>query len=278
MRAALGWLGAALLAAACATAPITGRQQLLLVDEAQVAQMGNRAYQQTLAESDVVTGTPEAEMVQAIGERIAAVAPEAEGQQWRFALIRGEQANAFALPGGGVAVYTGLLRYAETPDQLAAVMAHEVAHNIARHGAERMSQQLLAQLGAQGLQIAVGAQSPAAQQAMMAAYGAGAQVGFLLPYSRVQESEADRIGLILMAQAGYDPRAAVQFWRNMAAAGGEAPQPPEFLSTHPADERRIAQLEELMPEALSYYEPRGGPRPTGRGGWEFGPVREQPVR
>jgi predicted Zn-dependent protease len=261
---------ALVLVAACARAPITGRQQLILVPETQVEQMGDRAYQDVLGRSEVVTGTPEAQLVQETGQRIAAAAPS-EGYKWKFSLIKDDQANAFALPGGNVVVYSGLLKYAQTPDELAAVIAHEVAHDVARHGAERMSQQLLAQLGGAGLQAAVGAQSPVAMDALMAAYGAGAQIGFLLPFSRTQETEADRIGLILMAKAGYNPRAAVQFWRKMAAAGGR--QPPTFLSTHPADEQRIAKLEEFMPEALSYYRPRQQPQPSGQGGWVFGPAR-----
>jgi predicted Zn-dependent protease len=279
-RGLVWWLLALAVAAACATAPVTGRQQLILVPEGQVNDMGARAYQDVLAKSSVVTGTPEAQLVQEVGRGIAAVAPK-EGYEWKFSLIRNDQANAFSLPGGAVVVYTGILKYARAPAELAAVIGHEMAHDLANHGAERMSQQLLAQLGATGLQAAVGAQSPAAMQALMAAYGAGTQIGILLPFSRTQESEADRIGLILMARAGYDPRAALRFWQSMTAAAGPR-QVPEFLSTHPADEQRLAGLREAMPEALAEWQ-RGQPQaqappqpqaqPSGQGGWVFGAPR-----
>jgi len=293
MRRGVGLLLAALLAlvlaaAACATAPVTGRPQLILVSEGEADRMGAQAYQDVVSKSQVVTGTPEAQLVRQVGQRLARVSPQVP-YQWQFSLVRDNQANAFALPGGHVVVYTGILRYAQTPDELATVMAHEMAHNIARHGAERMSQQLVTQLGAAGLQAAVGAQSPAAMDALMTAYGAGTQVGILLPFSRTQESEADHIGLVLMAKAGYDPRQAVGFWQKMMAAGGAGRQPPTFLSTHPADQQRIADLEREMPEALADYRQATGQQPpqpqaapqaapsTGRGqGFIFGPYREGP--
>jgi predicted Zn-dependent protease len=267
------------LCAACATVPVTGRQQLMLVPQGQVNQMGDQAYEETLSKSKVVTGTPEANLVHDIGQRIAAVAPNTS-EPWTFALIQDDTPNAFSLPGNHVVIQTGILKFAKTPAQLATVIAHEMGHDIANHGGERMSQQLLAQLGAAGLQAAVGSQSPAAMQALMTAYGAGAQVGFLLPFDRTQESEADRLGLTLMAKAGFDPQEAVQFWQSMMAAEGKQQQPPTFLSTHPADQQRIADLQKEMPQAMAAYKQAtrqqvGQPSQQsapGRSGFVFGPA------
>jgi predicted Zn-dependent protease len=188
--------------------------------------------------------------VERIGVRLARAA-ERSDYRWEFSVIDEKQVNAFALPGGKVAVYTGIFPVAEDSDGLAVVMGHEIAHVIARHGAERMSQGLAAELGANVLGAAVGG-GPSANL-VLAAYGLGAQLGVLLPYGRTQESEADHIGLILMAQAGYDPRAAIGFWQRMAGAsrGGS---PPEFLSTHPSHETREQQIREWLPEALQYFD------------------------
>jgi predicted Zn-dependent protease len=162
-------------------------------------------------------------------------------------------ANAFALPGGKVAVYTGIFPVSKTEGGLAAVMAHEVAHVLARHGGERLSQGLLAQMGGVAVQVGMAGSDPGVVQGVMAAYGLGANVGVLLPYSRLQESEADRIGLILMAQAGYDPREAVHLWERMAQQ--DRNRPPEFFSTHPSAGTRIQDLQRSMPNALTYYRP-----------------------
>lgn len=163
-------------------------------------------------------------------------------------------ANAWCMPGGKVAVYTGLLTYPEDENGLAVVMGHEIAHALAKHGNERMSQSLLQQMGGVALSVALSTQPAATSQIFMQAYGVGTQVGFLLPYSRVQESEADHIGLDLMAMAGYDPRGAVAFWQRMEKAGGS--RPPEFLSTRPAPQTRIGQIESSIPEAMKYYRER----------------------
>jgi predicted Zn-dependent protease len=242
---------------ACATAPITGRSQLQLVSENQEIALGLQAYQEIVSQAKLSQDPQIIEMVNRIGWGIAAVA-ERPDYEWEFKVIDDDKmANAFALPGGKVAVYTGLLPYTKTEAGLAFVLAHEVAHAIARHGGERMSQQLLVQLGQEGLNLAVGSQSQVAVQAINQAYGVAATVGVLFPFSRAQESEADHIGLILMAKAGYDPREAPNFFESMQAArkGGG---PPAFLSTHPADEQRIARLRELIPKAMPYYQSARG--------------------
>ena len=201
-------------------------------------------------------------MVRRVGGRIAqateeffresGMADEIKNYQWEFNLIEDDKTvNAWCMPGGKVAVYTGILPVTQDETGLAVVMGHEIAHAIAKHGNERMSQGLLVQLGGMGLSAALGSNPSATSQIFMAAYGAGAQLGILLPYSRVHESEADRIGLILMAKAGYDPRQAIPFWERMNARAGA--RAPEFLSTHPAPESRIENLRNYMSEALPYY-------------------------
>jgi predicted Zn-dependent protease len=240
---------AAVLLAACQQAPMTGRRQLILLPESQDTQMGLEAYQQILDESKVAKNPDLDRSVQEVGRRIAKVSPHPDWD-WQFTLIDDPEPNAFALPGGKVGVNTGLFQVAKNDAQLAAVLGHEVAHAIARHGAERMSQGLLAQ----GAAAAVGIGTGNAAYAEMAAQAA--TLGIILPYSRTQEAEADHIGTIYMAEAGYDPREAIALWKNFESFGGE--RPPEFLSTHPAPGSRIAELEELMPEALEVYEAHGG--------------------
>jgi predicted Zn-dependent protease len=207
--------------------------------------MGLQAYQQIKQEEPVSRNADLNERVQRVGRRIAKVSGQPEWD-WQFTLFENPEPNAFALPGGKVGVYTGLFKVAKNDAQLAAVMGHEVGHAIARHGAERMSQGILAQLGG----VAVGAAT--GNQAYVDLYSQAATLGVILPYSRTQESEADEIGLVLMAEAGYDPREAVKLWQNFEALAGQ--RPPEFLSTHPSEGTRIERLEELMPEALERYE------------------------
>jgi predicted Zn-dependent protease len=241
-----------LLLAGCATAPVTGRSQLLLVPEQQEIALGLEAYQQILAEEKLSQDPQINSMVKRVGSRIAAVSNQPD-YNWEFTVIEADEtANAFALPGGKVAVYTGLLPYTKTEDGLAFVIAHEVGHAIARHGGERMSQQLLLQLGQQGLNAAVAGRSSTAIQALNLGYGVASQVGVVLPFSRRQEYEADKIGLVLMAQAGYDPRKAVDFFQRMMSASDKA-SPPEFLSTHPTDQARIEAIKGMLPEAMQYY-------------------------
>ncbi|HQI02890.1 MAG TPA: M48 family metallopeptidase [Deltaproteobacteria bacterium] len=238
----------------CATVPGTGRTQLMLVSEQEEIALGDQAYQQVLSQDKVkISQDPQVNaMVNRIGSRIAAVAGKPE-YQWQFTVIQDDKtANAFALPGGKVAVYTGILPYTKDESGLAFVMAHEIAHAIARHGGERMSQQLLVQLGQQGLQVAIANRSPQAVQAINTGYGLASTVGVILPFSRKQEYEADELGIVLMAKAGYDPNAAPAFFERMLSKSDKQ-SPPAFLSTHPADQDRIRKLKELVPQAMRYY-------------------------
>lgn len=236
----------------CATTPITGRSQLLIVSEEQEAELGAKAYQEVLSKEKISKNPQINAMVNRVGSRIAAVANKPD-YQWQFTVIDNDKtANAFALPGGKVAIYTGILPYTKTEAGLAFVMAHEVAHAIARHGGERMSQQLLLQLGQQGLNIAIAGRSAEAIQAVNLGYGVATTVGVALPFSRRQEYEADEIGIIYMAKAGYDPREAPTFFERMLSDSNKQ-APPAFLSTHPADENRIRKLKGLIPEAMPFY-------------------------
>ena len=246
------------VAAGCATAPYTGRRQVILVSDGQEAALGDDAYRHILRDS-VVTHDAEAErIVRKVGERIARAANKPE-YKWEFTVINDpETVNAFAVPGGKVAVYTGIFGAARDEAGLAVVLGHEVAHALARHPAERMSQELLLQLGGVGLGVALGGNPTLANQVLQV-YGLGAGVGLTLPFSRSQETEADHIGLILMAQAGYDPRTALELWQRMEKKEGGKGAPPEFLSTHPGYETRIQQLHDFLPEALRYY--HGGVTP-----------------
>ncbi|HWP58245.1 MAG TPA: M48 family metallopeptidase [Candidatus Acidoferrales bacterium] len=238
---------ALLLLSACATTPYTGRSQLLLVSEAQEASLGEEAYRHILRDS-VPVDHPEAErIVRKVGERIARVADRPD-YKWEFRVINDpEMANAFAVPGGKVAVYTGIFPVARDENGLAVVLGHEIAHALLRHPGERLSQQQLLALGL-GVAGAAGV-SPSVLQAL----GLGAGVGVILPFGRSQESEADHVGLILMAKAGYDPRSALELWERMERK--ERGSPPEFLSTHPSYETRMQQLRAWMPEALKHYRP-----------------------
>jgi predicted Zn-dependent protease len=241
---------ALLLAVACQQVPFTNRSQLILVSAEEETKLGAQAYREVLAKSPTTNDARVVQPVRRIGERLAQAAKRPD-YKWEFSVIDDpKQINAFALPGGKVAVYTGILPVAQDSDGLAVVMGHEIAHVIARHGAERMSQGLAQQLGGEVLGAAVG--GSASGNLVLAAYGLGTQLGVMLPYSRTQESEADHIGLILMAEAGYDPRAAPEFWKRMAkaASGGGTP---EFLSTHPSHEAREQHIREWLPEALQYF-------------------------
>lgn len=241
-------------AVACETVPITGRQQLMIVPEGTEVQMGLESYQQILSKSKLSTDARLTEQVSRVGRRIA----EATGRtdyQWEFRLIEDPQANAFCLPGGKVAVYTGILPITRDDAGLAAVLGHEVAHAVARHGGERLSQQLAAESITPAIaQTLLAGRDPRIVQLGTVALGAGATVGVLLPYSRAQESEADRLGLIYMAKAGYHPGAARDLWVRMGQ--GHKGRQPELLSTHPLPATRVAQIESWIPEALQYYKPR----------------------
>jgi metalloendopeptidase OMA1, mitochondrial len=239
------------LMAACTTVPYTGRSQFVMLDESQEMQMGVAAFHEALKKERVVRAPEFVDVVEKVGRRIARVADK-PGYQWEFVVIDNpKMVNAFALPGGKVAVYTGLFPLARDEAGLAAVIGHEVAHALARHGAERMSQGMLIEIAAVGVSAAIGDTSPATQRGIMQAFGLGAEVGVVLPFSRAQESEADRIGLILMAKAGYDPEAALLLWRRMEEHGKGSP--PEFLSTHPSYDTRQQKISLWIAEARTYY-------------------------
>jgi predicted Zn-dependent protease len=258
------FLAGIMLLVACATVPVTGRRQLSLISAPEMAAMGADSYQQFLQESALSRDAQKTRMVNEVGADVAAAAEafmrehgmeaEIDHYQWEFNLVEADTVvNAFCMPGGKIGVYSGILPVAGDETGLAVVVGHEVAHAIANHGGERMSQLLLVQMGGMALSRAVEEQPEKTRELLMLAFGIGANVGVMLPYSRKHESEADRIGLILMARAGYDPRAAVPFWERMNQQGG--PRPPEFLSTHPAPQRRIEAIRGHLPEALEHYQP-----------------------
>lgn len=239
------------------TNPETGRSARVALSEGQEAALGAQSYQKVLSESRVIRSGPEYDRVRNIATRLAEATGEAGRKfQWAVSVVDSPQVNAFCLPGGKIVVYTGILPVAANDAQLATVMGHEMAHAIARHGSQRMLQTKLANAALTGAQL--GTMGMEQQREIMGALGAGAQYGFILPFSRDHESEADYMGLIYMARAGYDPRESVNFWKRMSQTGGKSP--PEFASTHPSGETRIRRLTEQMPKALDLYEksPRRG--------------------
>jgi predicted Zn-dependent protease len=225
-------------------------------------QMSFDQYGQFLEDNVISADVQKTEMVKRVGKNIQkaveqyfidnGLEDELTNYDWEFNLVESNEVNAWCMPGGKVVFYTGILPLTKDENGLAVVMGHEIAHAIAEHGNERMSQGLIAQLGGVALAMAVSEKPEKTQQMWMNAFGAGAQLGVLLPFSRLQESEADQLGLIFMSMAGYNPNYAISFWRRMAEMkDGQAP--PEFISTHPSDENRITQIEKLIPEALKYY-------------------------
>jgi predicted Zn-dependent protease len=266
LRSLLIVCGLASLLAACETAPVSGRSQIMLVNENEEREMGLQAYREVLKKEPLSRDAQVNALVEKVGRRIANAAEHPPQEMWRAPRFRWEfktvdknEPNAFCLPGGKIVVYTGLLPITKTEAGLAVVIAQEVAHALARHGAERMSDQMVASVGTAAAAVALSAtvsgRSRTYLPAMMAAVGAGATVGYILPMSRAQESEADRIGLVLMAMAGYDPREAIGLWERMRAASSGKRQA-EWLSTHPADSTRIANIRRWLPEAMQYYKPR----------------------
>lgn len=230
------------------TVPLTGRTQLVDMSREQEAALGVQSFRQILRSERVISQGREADLIRQIGSRISAVS-EDPGFRWDYVLIDSPQVNAFCLPGGKVAVYTGILPVAANADGLAVIMGHEIAHAIARHGAERMAHQRLVQIGTLAAGVAVSDMEPAQQRAVLGALGVGAQYGVMLPFSRDHESEADYMGLIYVARACFDPTEAPKLWERMGrASSGRAPA--EFMSTHPSHTTRIRQFEEWMPEAL----------------------------
>ena len=266
-----GMATALLAISSCSTVPLTGRSRLSLVDDSQLQQQAAIGYAQLLSypQTKVVsTGNANAAMVKRVGQKIAAAVTQymnqngygeqIKGYKWEFNLIESPEINAWCMPGGKVAVYTGILKVTQDEAGLATVMGHEIAHAIAQHSLERASKSNQAQL--LGAAVSVGAGASGASESSQALigqlYGIGAQAGYVLPNSRTQELEADKMGLSFMAMAGYNPNSAVNFWQRMAQASAGSSKPPVFLSTHPTDESRIAQIRKDLPAAMKYYKGR----------------------
>lgn len=246
----------------CSTVPVTGRKQLKLVPYSTMLSMSFQQYSQFLETSELSSNKRDEQMVKHVGRKIQKavenylfeknMSEKVKGYDWEFNLIEDEQPNAWAMPGGKVVVYTGILPTTKDETGLAVVMGHEIAHAIAEHGRERFSQGLIANAGNAALLGVLQNKTEETKKIWMTAFGLGAQFGFMLPFNRLQESEADHLGLIFMAMAGYDPSSAIDFWGRMAELkGGNAP--PEFMSTHPSDETRLRKIKELIPQAMKYY-------------------------
>jgi predicted Zn-dependent protease len=247
----------------CSTVPVTGRNQLSIIPASQLMSMSFQQYDDFLKENKVSNDAKQTATIKNVGLKIQKavelymannnLSSHLDGYAWEYNLVDNDQVNAWCMPGGKVVFYTGILPICKDEAGIATVMGHEIAHAIAEHGGERMSQGLIVQLGGMGLQAALQNEPALTQQLAMTAFGIGSQLGVMLPFSRLHESEADHMGLIFMAMAGYNPNNAVEFWQRMAAQGGGAP--PEFLSTHPSNQTRINDLKKLVPEAMQYYKP-----------------------
>jgi predicted Zn-dependent protease len=246
----------------CSTVPITGRQQLNIVPASQMMSMSFQQYDDFLKTNKLSSDSKQTSLVKSVGLKIQkavevyfeqkGMSAELNGYAWEFNLVESKEVNAWCMPGGKVVVYSGILPVTKDETGLAVVMGHEIAHAIAEHGSERMSQGLIAEMGGMALATALQEKPEQTQMIWMTAFGLGSQVGVMLPFSRLHESEADHLGLIFMAMAGYNPEKAVAFWERMGSLkGGQSP--PEFLSTHPSDGTRIANIKALLPEAMTYY-------------------------
>lgn len=253
------------LLGSCSKVPLTGRKQTTWIGSGEMQSMSYSNYQEMMSTGQRLPDSdPRVQQVRRIGKNIQTAVESflrAEGQSkllegfsWEFNVLKDDQmVNAWCMPGGKVAFYTGILPICKNDEGIAVVMGHEVAHAIAKHGNERMTHGLMQQMGGMALSVALTEKPEATQNLFMSAYGIGSNVGLMLPFSRTHESEADRLGLIFMAMAGYNPEAAPAFWERMAAAGSAGV--PEFLSTHPSHETRISNLKKWMPEAKKYYTP-----------------------
>ena len=246
----------------CSTVPITGRRTFNLIPESQMNAMSFSQYDEFLKTNKLSNNKTQTRMVKKVGLQIQkaveqyfadkGMSNKLTGYEWEFNLVDNKEVNAWCMPGGKVVFYTGILPVTKDEAGLAVVMGHEIAHAIGGHGSERMSQGMLVQFGGMALSTALEEKPVETQQVWMTAFGLGSQFGIMLPFSRMHESEADHLGLIFMAMAGYDPATAVEFWKRMSAMKNEQ-APPEFMSTHPADATRISDLKELLPEAMKYY-------------------------
>jgi predicted Zn-dependent protease len=253
---------AALAVSSCSTVALTGRKQLMLVSDSEVMSLSNESYTKYMASAKASTDQANTAMVERVGKRIASavesyltangMSSELKNYAWEFHLVQDKSANAFCMPGGKIVVYDGLLPYTQTEDALAIVLGHEVAHAVAKHSAERMSQQLVAQYGGQALGLLLSGKSAGTQTIAQQVYGLGANYGVMMPFSRKDEAEADKMGLVFAAMAGYNPEVATTFWQRMAGSGSQVP---EFFSDHPSDASRISSIQKFMPTALKYYKP-----------------------
>lgn len=261
------WMGAwvaLMLLAGCSSVPLTGRKQVLLVSDQEVLSSSLTQYNDYIKTATKSSNAKQSAMVTRVGQKIAAATEqylrqnglesEVKNFAWEFNLVKDQQLNAFCMPGGKIVVYEGLLGIVSSDDELAVVVGHEVAHAVAKHSNERMSQQLMAQYGAAILGQAVSNRSTAVQQLATSVYGIGAQYGVMLPFSRKHESEADYMGLVFMTMAGYNPDVAIGFWQKMSAGGSGSV--PEFMSTHPSDATRIAEIKKWLPEIKAKYQPK----------------------
>ncbi|MBN1931694.1 MAG: M48 family metallopeptidase [Desulfobacterales bacterium] len=247
---------------ACSTVPITGRKQLNIIPGSTLLSMSLQQYDDFLKSHQISTNQSQIQMVKQVGGRIQKaveqyfaennMSHQLENYAWEFNLVESEEMNAWCMPGGKVVIYTGILSICKDEAGLAVVMGHEIAHAVAAHGNERMSQSLAVEMGGMALTAALAQKPNETRQIWMTVFGLGTQLGVMLPYSRLHENEADHLGLVFMAMAGYDPQAAVGFWERMSQKKGEK-SPPEFLSTHPADKTRIENIKELIPEVMYYY-------------------------
>lgn len=252
---------AGLILYSCATVPLTGRNRLSLVSNGEIMPLVNEQYDEVLKENKVVTNTAEGQKILKVGKRMAEAVESylvsqgyqdlAQSFDWEFNLLENELVNAWCMPGGKVAFYTGIMPITQTETGIAVVMGHEIAHAVASHSAERMSNGMVANLGVSAFSVALGQDPTMLEQILLQSVGVGSELG-MLKFSRQHELEADEMGLTFMAIAGYDPREAPIFWQRMLEKDGGA-APPEFLSTHPASQTRINKLNQLMPEALTYY-------------------------
>lgn len=262
MRIFIVYILVALVAYSCAKVPVTGRKQISLVSDKEMNTMSITSYNEFLTtnKGKVLTSGPEVDVVRRVGNRVTRAVEgylrannlekEIKNFNWEFNVVQDNTVNAWCMPGGKVVVYTGIMNVAKTETELAVVIGHEVAHAVAKHGSERMSQGLIQEFGGAVLSQALSQKSELAQGLFLTAYGVGSNILGVLPYSRLHESEADKLGLVFMAMAGYNPEASVTFWERMSQSGQSAP---EFLSTHPSDKTRINKILEFMPEAMKYY-------------------------
>lgn len=251
------------LLSGCSEVEITGRNQFIMIPPSMMNSMSFQSYGEFLSKSKLSTNTEQTQMVKRIGGRIQnaveqycktnRIEDRLAGYEWEFNLVEDPNINAWCMPGGKVVVYSGILPIAQGETGLAVVMGHEIAHAFAKHGAERMTQGLLVQMGGRALSTALKDRPEQTKNLFMQSYGIGTQIGVLLPYNRIHESEADHLGLVFMAMAGYNPQEAIGFWQRMAEQKKGA-KPLEFLSTHPADETRIQKLKDLLPNAMKYYQ------------------------